>query len=261
MIHALLLAAMLAVSPHAAAAGSPEAMTVSIMPGWRQADGVHVAALHVRLAPGWKTYWRQPGSLGIPPRFDWAGSKNVAAIRAEWPVPEVFRQQGGQAIGYVDDVVLPILVRPERAWGPIRLRGRLSMGVCAEICVPVSLRLSAELPAGGAPDRVIQAALSDRAERGHFAVRCRLTPAGRGGAALHVELRLPRLGPAEAVAIEVPDPALWIADTRTSRDGRTLRAWAEIVAADGRAIGLDRSRMVFTVIGGGRAVETTGCAG
>ncbi|MBT7665723.1 MAG: hypothetical protein HN608_12460 [Rhodospirillaceae bacterium] len=33
--------------------------------------------LQVRLAPGWKTYWRNPGESGAPPLFDWQASSNI----------------------------------------------------------------------------------------------------------------------------------------------------------------------------------------
>jgi DsbC/DsbD-like thiol-disulfide interchange protein len=33
------------------------------------------AGILVELEPDWKTYWRVPGDSGIPPQFDWAGSK------------------------------------------------------------------------------------------------------------------------------------------------------------------------------------------
>src|SRR5215470_10644281 len=36
--------------------------------------------LEIKLAPGWKTYWRSPGEGGMPPRFDWSGSANLARI-------------------------------------------------------------------------------------------------------------------------------------------------------------------------------------
>ncbi len=35
------------------------------------------AGIEIKLAPGWKTYWRYPGEAGAPPRFDFAGSENV----------------------------------------------------------------------------------------------------------------------------------------------------------------------------------------
>ncbi|MCB1329838.1 MAG: hypothetical protein KDK28_10515, partial [Maritimibacter sp.] len=39
---------------------------VDVLPGWRQADGTHMAALRITLDEGWKTYWRAPGEAGIP---------------------------------------------------------------------------------------------------------------------------------------------------------------------------------------------------
>jgi suppressor for copper-sensitivity B len=33
------------------------------------------AGLHLQLEEGWKTYWRSPGEVGIPPSIDWAGSE------------------------------------------------------------------------------------------------------------------------------------------------------------------------------------------
>ena len=39
-------------------------------------DSVRIG-LQIKLAPGWKTYWRTPGDAGIPPHFDWVGSENL----------------------------------------------------------------------------------------------------------------------------------------------------------------------------------------
>ncbi|HZD25518.1 MAG TPA: protein-disulfide reductase DsbD domain-containing protein, partial [Alphaproteobacteria bacterium] len=39
--------------------------------------------LEFRLAPGWKTYWRNPGESGAPPQFDWSGSGNLADVSVE----------------------------------------------------------------------------------------------------------------------------------------------------------------------------------
>ena len=53
-----------------------------------------MAAVEIRLAPGWHTYWRVPGEAGIPPRFDWSGSQNLAAVAYEWPRPEIIVSYG-----------------------------------------------------------------------------------------------------------------------------------------------------------------------
>src|SRR5262249_8927036 len=46
------------------------------------------AGVEIRLAPGWKTYWRYPGDSGVPPRFDFAQSTNVDSIPLSWPYPQ-----------------------------------------------------------------------------------------------------------------------------------------------------------------------------
>ena len=43
------------VSLPAAAQSFDDVVEADIRPGWRMADGSHMAALHLKLAPGWKT--------------------------------------------------------------------------------------------------------------------------------------------------------------------------------------------------------------
>ncbi len=38
-----------------------------ILTGWQRADGTRIAALRLKLAPGWKTYWRSPAMLASRP--------------------------------------------------------------------------------------------------------------------------------------------------------------------------------------------------
>ncbi|MGI9395658.1 MAG: protein-disulfide reductase DsbD domain-containing protein, partial [Boseongicola sp.] len=115
-----------------------------VLEGWRD-DGRHYAALSIRLAPGWKTYWRTPGAAGIPPVFDWAASENVADVIVAFPVPRVSELNGLRSIGYTDRVVFPLAVRPIDNEQDINLHGQLLIGVCEDICVPLELELTATL--------------------------------------------------------------------------------------------------------------------
>src|SRR5204862_2777548 len=36
--------------------------------------------IEIRLAPGWKTYWRYPGDSGVPPRFEFTRSTNLSSV-------------------------------------------------------------------------------------------------------------------------------------------------------------------------------------
>src|ERR1700727_970436 len=61
------------------------------------------AGVEIKLDPGWKTYWRDPGDSGVPPTLDFSGSDNVKSVTVLWPAPELFPDgAGGKSIGYVD---------------------------------------------------------------------------------------------------------------------------------------------------------------
>ncbi|MEL7014329.1 MAG: protein-disulfide reductase DsbD domain-containing protein, partial [Pseudomonadota bacterium] len=70
-----------------AAQSIEDAIEARLLTGWRAADGSHIAALQIDLAPGWTTYWRAPGDAGIPPYFDWHASENLSSVDVEWPSP------------------------------------------------------------------------------------------------------------------------------------------------------------------------------
>lgn len=53
------------------------------------------AGLEIRLDPDHKTYWRNAGDSGLPPTFDWAGSRNVEKVEVAWPAPERFADPSG----------------------------------------------------------------------------------------------------------------------------------------------------------------------
>ena len=91
--------------------------------------------LRVRLAPGWKFYWRTPGEGGVPPQFDWSGSRNLKSARIAWPAPHRITIGDADLFGYVNEVVLPISVTPQKAGGDVDLVLRAEYGVCKDICV------------------------------------------------------------------------------------------------------------------------------
>src|SRR5215467_13044127 len=74
------------------------------------ADAELRAGVEVRLAAGWKTYWRYPGDSGVPPVFDFSKSENVKSVSILWPAPHRFMDDGGTTIGYKGDVTFPVHV-------------------------------------------------------------------------------------------------------------------------------------------------------
>lgn len=125
------------------------------------------AAIEISLDEGWKTYWRNPGSSGVPPRLDWKGSNNLAEAILLFPAPQRFVDKEGDTVGYKKSVVFPIAVRALDPSKPVALKLALEFGVCREVCIPVQPELSLELPPDVAtkPVGTIVAAALDRVPR------------------------------------------------------------------------------------------------
>ena len=132
-----------------------------VLPGWRTDRGTQMAALRLTFAPGWKTYWRAPGDAGIPPSFDWSGSSNLQSVTYHWPKPQVFHISGLRTLVYPDRLILPIEFTPGNAGQAMRVTATVNIGVCEEICVPVSFNINADLASGHEPDPAITTALTE----------------------------------------------------------------------------------------------------
>ncbi len=255
----LLVSALTACLALPVAAQVPADITdVGIDTGWREADGRHMAGLTIRLAPGWKTYWRAPGDGGIAPSFNWSGSSNVASVDVRFPVPHVFYVNGMRSIGYKDAVIFPLVVETLDPTQPIRLNGEVELGVCEDICVPVTLTFAADLPSPGSGSAPLQSALGDRPETGD-AMRCEVTPIA-DGLRVAVTTDMPPMASEEVAVIEAGESGLWISEASVVRKGGTLRAEVEMVPPNAQPFALARADLRLTVLADGRAVEILGCS-
>jgi DsbC/DsbD-like thiol-disulfide interchange protein len=164
----LALALPLPAAPRASAESSPWVESYNsrarLLAGVVEAGGRRlVAGVEIRMAPGWKTYWRMPGdSGGVPPHLDWTGSANLAASELHFPAPGRLKDASGDAIGYKDSVVLPIEITASDPAKPVELRLALEYGICREICVPAEAKLALTVPplARAAPEPALVAALA-----------------------------------------------------------------------------------------------------
>jgi DsbC/DsbD-like thiol-disulfide interchange protein len=117
------------------------------------------AAVEIKLDPGWKTYWRQPGDSGVPPTFDFSSSQNVNSVKVLWPAPERFPDgAGGNSIGYVGRIVLPLRISPQDAAKPSTVRLKLDYAICGNLCVPAEATLELALNGDGAEETTIEKA-------------------------------------------------------------------------------------------------------
>jgi DsbC/DsbD-like thiol-disulfide interchange protein len=103
-----------------------------------RSGGVLLGGIAIQLEPGWKTYWRNPGDSGVPPRFDFSKSDNVEAVTILWPAPTKFDDgAGGFSLGYKKQVVLPLRIVAKSADKPVTLRAAITYAVCDKLCIPV----------------------------------------------------------------------------------------------------------------------------
>ena len=104
-------------------------------------DGSFWGGLEIALNPHVKTYWRTAGEAGLPPRFDWSASDNLADLTLSWPRPIRFEDGGGQSIGYDQSVLLPLLIKPINPLKPVTLDLTVDYAVCEKLCIPMHDRI------------------------------------------------------------------------------------------------------------------------
>jgi len=126
----------------------------------KSADATYLhAGVEIRLDAGWKTYWREPGDSGVPPTFDFAGSDNVKSVTVLWPAPVRFPDgAGGNSIGYVGRIVLPLRIVQKDAAKHSSLHLKLGFAICANLCVPAEANLELALNGDGAEEAAIEKA-------------------------------------------------------------------------------------------------------
>lgn len=108
-------------------------------------QGVIKAIIEVDLEPGWKTYWREPGSSGIPPFFDFSKSKNFSDIKIHYPTPDMLKDSAGRYAGYKADVAFPVDIYTLDKTQSAHIQADIFIGVCSDICVPFSAQIDLDL--------------------------------------------------------------------------------------------------------------------
>lgn len=91
--------------------------------------------VEVSLKPGWSTYWRNPGSAGLPPKFDFSRSEGISIRQVEFPTPTLLEHEQGDYAGYKKKVLFPFEAEAN-ANGKTNIRLNLLIGICEKICIP-----------------------------------------------------------------------------------------------------------------------------
>jgi len=234
----------------------------TLISGRAEPDGSRMAGLVVDVAPEWKTYWRNPGAAGVPPRFDWSGSRNLKSVEVLWPRPTYYESFGLTTIGYSGRVVFPVHLIPEVPGQPIEVALDLALGVCREICVleqtELALEIGAAAPVEGAEWIAAAEATVPRpgAELGLNEASCRIAGVGRKRD-FEATLDFGRALQGASVILEGPDLAWFQSVETTSKDSR-LNVTAQLSLLD-ESVWIDRSQVRMTVLADGLAADIRGC--
>ena len=209
----------------------------------------YLAGVEIHLAPRNLTYWKLPGDAGVPPVFSFEGSKNLKSAHPLYPAPRRFPEAGGEAFGYMDEVLFPLLVTPTDPTKPVSLDLKLDYATCEKICIPARAELHLDLAPGARESAEVGLlnAWLDRTPRpagDPAAPRPILTRAGKPNA-WHV--RFDGTAPADLFA-EGPDD--WFFDTRRSADGFDL-----ILAQKPADAPTGPVELILTMVVGDRAFE------
>ena len=133
------------------------------------------AGIEIKMQPAWHTYWRYPGDSGVPPRFSFSGSDNLATVKVLYPAPHAFTDEVGTTIGYKGNVILPLRVFPRQMDKPVTLRAKIDYAVCDRLCVPVEAHLELTLSSAGGADNPALAAAEARVPKPVSAAEAGLT--------------------------------------------------------------------------------------
>jgi len=102
-------------------------------------------AIRQAIAPGWHTYWRNPGDTGLATSINWVLPKGVTAGNPLWPAPQRFTTGSIVNYGYEKEATLlvPLTVARDAEIGPAQ--ANVFLLECAQMCIPEQATLDLDL--------------------------------------------------------------------------------------------------------------------
>lgn len=97
----------------------------------------YISAIEVELYPGWKSFWRNPGSSGMKPEINVDNGKATIL----YPTPVLYKQQDNEWENiYTDHLLLPVKISSTDKCNNIS--GNLHVCFCKNMCIPVELQFN-----------------------------------------------------------------------------------------------------------------------
>jgi DsbC/DsbD-like thiol-disulfide interchange protein len=159
-------------------------------------------------------------------------------------------------------MVLPLRITAQDPSQPVSLRAQVTLGICKDICIPVTLTLSSDLINAGQKDPVIAAAMAEPAisasEAGVIDLHCQVTKIS-DGLRITAQIDMPDALPDDFVILEHRNPSIWISDPEMTRQKGRLMAVLDMVPSNAKPFDLNGDDVTVTILGTSRAVEIQGC--
>lgn len=155
-----------------------------------------LAAVQLRMAPRWHTYWRNGGDSGAPTRIEWTLPSGVTAGDIQWPVPERYEKEGLVTYIYSGTVALLVPLRLEAGAAPGRqeIKAKVSWLECEDLCLTGEGDVAATLVIGPESKPSADAPLIEAAQA--------KLPASRPAAAVRAAWTGPAQGDQRVLQIE-----------------------------------------------------------
>ncbi len=107
-----------------------------------------LAAVRLEMAPGWHTYWRNPGESGKATEIAWQLPPGVSAGEILWPPPEPHTAGGMTTYVYHHEVFLLVPLKLDPTLKPgatLELAAEVNWLECEVACVPGRAKVGARL--------------------------------------------------------------------------------------------------------------------
>lgn len=106
-------------------------------------------AIHQKMKPGYHTYWRNPGTIGLPTSIEWDLPEGFEAGEIQWPIPQMTKMAAYDVWGYEGEALLLIDISPPASLKPgasVTIKGKATWMCCGKQCYPGFDNLSVVLP-------------------------------------------------------------------------------------------------------------------
>lgn len=225
-------------------------------------DGTIPAILQIELDKGWKTYWREPGSAGIPPQVILAEGGNAVLSGMRFPVPSIFEEGTIRDYVYETGASLVLDVKALNKDSPALLDAQVFIGLCEKICVPFQANLSVvadrDVPAPATDSALVAQAEMSLPEPPSDDFKVTAAKLSSDGKAVSITLTVPEGKAASPPRILLTNPdGLTFEQTELKTNADLDLTTVFRLRNASPAYSLSSKRVQILVLSGERAMETT----